>query len=811
MKNIFYFLFFIMLNISAFSQSWQWASRFGGASPDPNSFNPDETIRGIATDSSGNVYVCGRIRSGADLDGTPITTYGGYDIFLAKYNSFGNIIWLKIAGSALDDEQGDAITLDKYGHIYLTGVFRSAPIQSCNFFGTIINQSNINTFVAKLDTSGNLIWVKRADLNASSGGWSNKIKIDLNDMINVLGRSSNETSLFSVYNFPGFDYIARFDTSGNINRLITISPNNTVVTKDYLITPSGDQYVTGQFSSDSAIIGTQTIYLTNTLTQPELFFAKFDSAGVFQWVYHLGETNGNIVGYGIDLDNNGDIFLAGSAHHGSIIGPDTVSNPTTNNATFVAKFNSNGQALWATNPLVQFGYYPTGGIKVLPNGNAVFSGTMNGNCVFGDSSFAGLNDIYISEVSTNGDIIWGTSLKTTGNYDAPECVNTDAYGNIYVGGGFDGTMTNPNSLTYQGGYTDGIIAKFNSGNVNLTTISAQPSDSVICENSGAMFSVSATGIGLTYRWQLSNNHGATWWNLLDTAYYTGTSTNMLSVSNAPFVLDSCKFRCLISGTLSAQLSSGVAMLRIHPAPMVNAFSDTIVCKGDSASLHGVSGGISQIWTPSAGLNDPTSLNPMAGTGVTTIYTFTVTDILGCTAKDIVQVTIQAPLANAGIDSVICEGDTIMLSGSGGISYSWLPTTGLDNPGIANPLLFADTTRIYIVTVTDASGCVNTDTVKVVVDSCVGIWVVLNDQQEISIFPNPTTGKFTIEVNNEMPRGTRHDSAMKMELYNLLGEKVFETELLSSVQIINTEGLQSGMYFVQVKTKNKTLSAKFVKN
>lgn len=74
-------------------------------------------------------------------------------------------------------------------------------------------------------------------------------------------------------------------------------------------------------------------------------------------------------------------------------------------------------------------------------------------------------------------------------------------------------------------------------------------------------------------------------------------------------------------------------------------------------------------------------------------------------------------AQAGNDTTVCTqagSATIPLFASGGVSYSWSPILGLNNPSIANPIATISSTRTYIVTVTDASGCIDKDTITITI-------------------------------------------------------------------------------------------------
>lgn len=73
---------------------------------------------------------------------------------------------------------------------------------------------------------------------------------------------------------------------------------------------------------------------------------------------------------------------------------------------------------------------------------------------------------------------------------------------------------------------------------------------------------------------------------------------------------------------------------------------------------------------------------------------------------------ETDFANAGADINICAGNSVVLNASGGISYSWFPTTYLDDPFIFNPTCTPLANINYLLTVTNANGCIDTDTLYV---------------------------------------------------------------------------------------------------
>lgn len=95
---------------------------------------------------------------------------------------------------------------------------------------------------------------------------------------------------------------------------------------------------------------------------------------------------------------------------------------------------------------------------------------------------------------------------------------------------------------------------------------------------------------------------------------------------------------------------------------------------------------------------------------------------GCYPNPDMGIDFTGPLADAGMDTLICRGDTISLGGNSSqtfgsnATYSWTPPGYLDNAAVANPNAWPQTTTTYTMTVAAQQGCVGIDAVKVTVDS-----------------------------------------------------------------------------------------------
>lgn len=155
-------------------------------------------------------------------------------------------------------------------------------------------------------------------------------------------------------------------------------------------------------------------------------------------------------------------------------------------------------------------------------------------------------------------------------------------------------------------------------------------------------------------------------------------------------------------------------ITVNAIPTANAGSDVAICLGSTTTLT-ATGGTTYSWTPSTGLSATNISNPVANPTVTTTYSVTVISG-GCSSTDAMTVTVNPiPTANAGSDVAICSGSSTNLSASGGTSYSWTPSAGLNNAAVSNPVASPTVTTTYSVTVT-AAGCSATDDITVTVNS-----------------------------------------------------------------------------------------------
>jgi hypothetical protein len=144
--------------------------------------------------------------------------------------------------------------------------------------------------------------------------------------------------------------------------------------------------------------------------------------------------------------------------------------------------------------------------------------------------------------------------------------------------------------------------------------------------------------------------------------------------------------------------------------------DTGLCGSTPVQLL-AGGGVSYIWTPTSTLSNPNIPNPVATPLVTTIYHVTVTNAAGCQKTDSIKITVNTfPTISKSNDTSTCANAPVQLLAGGGTTYSWTPTSTLNNPGISNPIATPAVTTKYYVTVTNVSGCSKMDSVTITIKS-----------------------------------------------------------------------------------------------
>lgn len=156
-------------------------------------------------------------------------------------------------------------------------------------------------------------------------------------------------------------------------------------------------------------------------------------------------------------------------------------------------------------------------------------------------------------------------------------------------------------------------------------------------------------------------------------------------------------------------------LEVNDLPTA-AISNSGACPNDTMQLI-ASGGVSYTWMTDSTINDTSISNPLAYP-ISNNYDYyvTVTGANGCADTAHINVSYyNNPNVDAGENDTICDGSAAQLQATGAINYVWTPTTGLDDPNIADPEASPTSSLEYFVNGIDGNGCSAVDSVIVFVN------------------------------------------------------------------------------------------------
>jgi len=187
--------------------------------------------------------------------------------------------------------------------------------------------------------------------------------------------------------------------------------------------------------------------------------------------------------------------------------------------------------------------------------------------------------------------------------------------------------------------------------------------------------------------------------------FTSTATDNVRTGTAPFTgnwLPEESFDNLLSGV--APLNGNWYIEIVDNGPGFNGLLNSWEITFNPAYE------ITYLWSNDASLSCTDCPNPIATPTSTSTYSVTVSNGTGCDVVEEVQIVVnESDFADAGPDQTICAGSDVTLTASGGDTYNW--STG-DNTADIN--ISPSTTTTYVVSITDANGCMSTDDVQIIV-------------------------------------------------------------------------------------------------
>jgi hypothetical protein len=312
----------------------------------------------IECDNQGNILIVGSFYDviNFDLSAGPgiLTSNGGEDAFIAKYDPSGNLIWVKSFGSSYIHDFISKMVIDQNGNLILCGEFK----ETCDFdpgLGSyFLSSLNVDAFILKLTENGHFIWVNHLKSTNSISPYD--IATDASNNIELVGRFI-DTTFFQTGSYVVSDqnlpegFVMKISEAGQYLWM------NHFATEIRVIKCDADQNILiGGYFDGLESFGSMP---TDTLSTHWVagFVQKLDQNGNNLWVKPIHSTS-CIVFRDLSFNSNQDLVLSGS-----FIGPtdfntdpqlEHIIYPISENipdgfGAFLLKLTNEGDLLWVKN------------------------------------------------------------------------------------------------------------------------------------------------------------------------------------------------------------------------------------------------------------------------------------------------------------------------------------------------------------------------------------------------------------------------------------------------------------------------------
>lgn len=594
---------------------------------------------------------------------------------------------------------------------------------------------------------------------------------------------------------------------------------------------SGNIYTVGNFASivdfDSGP-GTSTLASAGST---DIFILKQNPSGSFLWVKQVGSSGADIAN-SVALDPSGNILITGSFSGVVDFNPGTaVANQTVISGTdgFVLKLDQNGNYLWAG---AFGGNSNDAGEAICTNslGEVYVSGFFSSGVDF-DPGFlqviamtVGGDDIYVLKLNANGTFSWVKTIGGTATDRGLSIASSTA--GVRVTGYFQG------------------VADFDPAATTYTMNSNGSNDAFVCALSHAgvfqwAYQMGGTGadngIDIAINAQQEILLTGSFNGVADFDPSTNTSTLQSNGSTDVFVAKYGNGTGLLwvksfgasfadrPVALALDANSNVYTSGVFRSTVAFGPSATVTANGsgDNVYIHKLTSAGAFDWVKTFGGDAGSAIDPfnMAvdnSNGVITVGefdgtidfntetgTYTISSMNTNTDLYVHKLAICSPPmppinTTSTLNLNICAGQSASLSASGSGSLIWYPTsTSTSSLAVGSsyttPTLSASTYSYYV----EASTCTISASralISVVVSQCTNIFENKSTLPIVKVYPNPSTGIYTIETPYNM----------RVNVVNILGKKIGEQIALEGKNQLDLSSFDSGIYFLLFESTAKEL-------
>lgn len=508
-NSLWFVIAFLLFTQTISGQDFEWAEISEGRSVYSG-------VR-VITDKDDGVYLLRNFQESVTFSGRTISGSGGTDIALAKYNSLGDLVWVKTAGGSGNDEGLD-IAVDEVGNIFITGYFTG----KANFENkTISSSGKEDFFIAKYDRNGKCLFARQEGTSETDRAFS--ISTDSDNQIIITGQSATNgiPNLFiSKYNTRGVRIWSQIinitDTRSSVTAVVTDKTNNVYAAGNFY----GNTSISNKAFDNTEII---------SALLPNVFLIKINSSGNLQWVNTL--LSDNLDSYlsfdnGITCDAAGNVVLTGGII-GKLKGRGIEANASGygNQDIFYSSCSPDGVWRWIKISKSDESVYGRDfGASLYTGNNGIiytsgyFDGTLNLENI-SVQSHGGLfdSDIYVAALNSDGQFLW---VENAGAYnpetfqfnDIASDISVNKSGEIFIAGyvkgeGHFGKLT-LNTSGKKDIYISKISTSQNAARQSLVFYEEENFSAMVFPNpAGDEFNINITGKADSLEFFLLDNEG----------------------------------------------------------------------------------------------------------------------------------------------------------------------------------------------------------------------------------------------------------------------------------------------------------------
>ncbi|WP_207505645.1 SBBP repeat-containing protein [Telluribacter humicola] len=333
-------------------------------------------VYGIAVDGNNNVYATGGFYNSVTIGGTTLT---GRGIFIAKFSTDGQLIWVQQVESphsVFNVSPAFDIDADASGNLYLTGTFEGTVV-----FGNIsltATPSEVkiggreDAFIAKLNTDGVFLWARK--VGGAQIDIGNSVAVDNSGHVYTSGYSTSHPARFGdiQFYFSNDSYATRFASDGTLQWAIGVRRGSPLRGDKITVDEAGNSFV----KSGNII-------------------SRINSNGVVQWNKQLG----NATIQDIKASADGYVYVTGS-FEGTLTVEGNSLTSTGGTDVFLAKLDQNGSLLWMKRDGGTENEYGSR-LGLGPGGTLYVTGTFSGSTTLAGTSLNSMGGLELFIVRYN--------------------------------------------------------------------------------------------------------------------------------------------------------------------------------------------------------------------------------------------------------------------------------------------------------------------------------------------------------------------------------------------------------------------------